>query len=181
MGRRVRIQGHLGRHALPLHRLAQKRFGRVGIPFSAQEEVHCLARFIDRSVQVDPFAAHLDVGLIHPPGAAYRASIPPPPLLEFRRVMLYPAQNGRLCQTDAAFAHHADQIPVAQLETQVPPYAQHDNLLVEMATGEQLVDRNKSGHSPSSPIPKSLHQSPLDLFDTARGGVLMGWPQVGTE
>jgi hypothetical protein len=66
-----------------------------------------------------------------------------------------------VCQTDAAFAHHADQIPVAQFETQVPPYAQHDNLLVEMATGEQLFDRNKSGHSPIFAHPEKFAPEPL--------------------
>ena len=50
--------------------------------------VHCLARFIDARYKY-PFAAHLDVGLIPSPGAAHRAGIPLPPLLEFRRVMLH--------------------------------------------------------------------------------------------
>jgi hypothetical protein len=41
--------------------------------------------------------------------------------------------------TNAAFAHHAHQIPVAQLETQVPPNAQYHNLGIEMASGEQFI------------------------------------------
>jgi hypothetical protein len=62
--------------------------------------------------------------------------------------MLHPSQNRRVRQPDAALTPHADYIPVAQLETQVPPNAQHHNLRIEMAIGEQLFDRNRSGHSP---------------------------------
>jgi hypothetical protein len=54
--------------------------------------------------------------------------------------MLHPSQNRRVGQAYAALTHHADQIPVAQLETQVPPNAQHDNLLIEMVAGEQLLN-----------------------------------------
>ena len=41
-------------------------------------------------------------------------------LLEFGRVMLDPPQNRSMRQYDASFAHHGHQIPVAQLETQIP-------------------------------------------------------------
>ena len=102
--------------------------------------------FVDGSIQVDRFAAYLDVGLIHPPGAAHPPGVPLPPLLEFRRVMLHPSHNRRVGHPNATFAHHADQIPVAQLETQIPPNTQHHNLGIEMATREQFISWNKSGH-----------------------------------
>ncbi|MFN7544868.1 MAG: hypothetical protein ACK5TN_18965, partial [Acidobacteriota bacterium] len=47
-----------------------------------------------------------------------------------------------------------------QFETQVPPNAQHHNLLVEMATGEQLFDRNESGHSSIFAHPEKFAPEP---------------------
>jgi hypothetical protein len=62
--------------------------------------------------------------------------------------MLHPSQNRCVRQAYAALAHHADQIPVTQLETQVPANAQHHNLPIEMATGEQFFNWNKPRHHP---------------------------------
>ncbi len=153
----------------------------IPLPLSAQKEVHCLSRFVYGSVQINPFAAHLDVGLIHPPRAAHRADVLLPPLPEFRRVMLHPSQNRRVRQADAALAHHADQIPIAQFETQVPPNAQHHNLGVQMAACKQLLDGNESGHSLIFAHPEKLAPEPFfvlgqaldigkDLRDAGGGG-----------
>jgi hypothetical protein len=62
--------------------------------------------------------------------------------------MLHPSQNRRVRQPDAALAHDAHYIPVAQLETQVPANAQHHNLRIEMAIGKQFFNWNKLRHHP---------------------------------
>src|SRR6266853_6004781 len=116
------------------------------ITLPAQIEVDRESLLVDGSIQVDPPAANLYICLIHPPGPADRPREPLPPLLKFRGVVLYPAQDRRVSQDDAPFGHHGHQIAIAELETQVPAHAQHHDLLIEMATLEQFLQRSKLLH-----------------------------------
>jgi hypothetical protein len=43
-------------------------------------------------------------------------------------------------QRQAAFGHHLHQVSQAQLEAKIPAHAQDDDLAVEVATLEQLLD-----------------------------------------
>jgi len=57
-----------------------------------------------------------------------------------------PTQDGRMCERNASIRHHDHQVSEAQFETCVPADAKNDDLSVEMPTGEQSLDRNKSTH-----------------------------------
>src|SRR4029077_603562 len=78
-------------------------------PF-AQEEIDGATLFVHGAVQVNPLAAHLEIRLIHSPRTAHRPRIMVPALLKVRHVALYPTQDGRVGQHDAAFRHHLDQV-----------------------------------------------------------------------
>jgi hypothetical protein len=58
--------------------------------------------------------------------------------------MLHPPQDRRVGQLDVPLGHHGHQIARTEFETQVPAHAQHYDLLVEMATLEQFLQRSKS-------------------------------------
>jgi hypothetical protein len=58
--------------------------------------------------------------------------------------MLDPSENRRVRHNNAAFAHHGHQIAVAQLVAEIPTNAQHHDLLVEVPTFEQILDRSES-------------------------------------
>ena len=60
--------------------------------------------------------------------------------------MLYPTQDRRVCQINAAFGHHSDQITIAELVAEVPANVQDHDLLAEVATFEQLFDRYELRH-----------------------------------
>jgi hypothetical protein len=75
-------------------------------------------------------AAHISGAVIALPIIALR--------LNFRHITLDPPQDGRVDQGDAPFGHHLDQITGTQLEAQVPPHAQDDDLLVEMPAFEKF-------------------------------------------
>ena len=64
-----------------------------------------------------PFAFHPNVSLVHPPRATHGSREPVPAFLEFRTVLLHPAQNSRVRQIDAALAHHRHKVAIAQFET----------------------------------------------------------------
>src|SRR4029453_5767793 len=63
-----------------------------------------------------------------------------------RRIVLHPPQNRGVCQADATLAHHHDQIAIAQLETQIPTHAQHDDLPVKVPTAEKLLNWYERWH-----------------------------------
>src|ERR1017187_3240633 len=71
--------------------------------------------------------------------------------------MLHPPQNGRVCQIDAALAHHRHQVAIAQLETEIPANAQDHDLLVEVPTFKELFDRHESRH-------RSIISEPVSRF-----------------
>jgi hypothetical protein len=60
--------------------------------------------------------------------------------------MLYPTQDRRVCQINAAFGHHSDQITIAELVAELPANVQDHDLLAEVATFEQLFDRYELRH-----------------------------------
>ena len=51
-----------------------------------------------------------------------------------------------MCQINAAFGHHSDQISIAELVAEVPANVQYHDLVVEVATFEQLFDRYELRH-----------------------------------
>jgi len=85
-----------------------------------------------------------------------------PALRELRSVVLHPAQNCGVCKTNTSFAHHGGQIAIAQLEIQIPPDAQDDDLLIKVPTAEQFLHRYELGASvPSSPTRSSFAPEPF--------------------
>ena len=50
--------------------------------------------------------------------------------------MQYPAQEGRVADSDATADHHADQIAIEELGLQVPAQAQNDQLILKPAAEE---------------------------------------------
>jgi hypothetical protein len=56
---RVGVQGDLRGYASVLHRAAEIGFGSVYVPVPAEEQIHGLACFVDRAVQVLPVSVNL--------------------------------------------------------------------------------------------------------------------------
>src|SRR3984893_11134452 len=135
-----------GSRSLALHGLAKERLGRDDIALSAQPEVYSSARAVDRPVQVHPFAADLDVGLIDTPRRPGRPGETVPAAFELWSIMLHPAHDGGVGQRQVAFRHHLHQVAVAELETQIPSHAQDDYLPVKVAALEQIIQTQEPGH-----------------------------------
>ena len=112
----------------------------------SQIEVYRFASFVDRPVQVHPATLHLDIGFVATPGTTHGPGVALPALLQLRSIVLHPPQNGGMGQPDTPLTHHADQITIAQLETQIPTDAQNDNLPVKVPPPEQLLNRYETWH-----------------------------------
>ena len=100
--------------------LLEERLGRGYIARPAEPEVDRLSTLVYRSIEVGPVAAHLDIGLIDPPGATSRPAKTIPAFDELRCVPLHPTQDGGMSKVQSALRHHLDQIAEAELVAQVP-------------------------------------------------------------
>lgn len=52
--------------------------------------------------------------------------------------MLYPAQDCRVSDRQASLGHHLGEVAVGELIAQILPYAQNDDLLLEVSAFEQV-------------------------------------------
>src|SRR5215472_11797520 len=127
---------------------------------------------INRPVQIRPFATDLHVGFVHTPRCSGRPREAVPAALELRRIMMYPAHDSRVGHRQATLSHHLHQISEAELVAQIPPHAQHDDLAIEVAAFEQLLQTQKPGHRaalnptrrPEDRRAGKLHQSRRDYL-----------------
>jgi hypothetical protein len=46
----------------------EEAYGGCSIPIFTQQEIDCLALFIDRAVEIAPLTLHFDIGFIDSPG-----------------------------------------------------------------------------------------------------------------
>ena len=67
-------------------------------------------------------------------------------LMGGQHVPLHPSQDGRMSQHGAPLGHHLDQVAGAEFKGQVPPHAQHDDLLVKMPPLEEILCRGRFRH-----------------------------------
>ena len=70
--------------------------------------------FVDRPVEIAPFAANFDVGLIDADRAAMRPSKTPQSFLDQRRIGQDLAVDRAVIDLEAAFQEHAFEIVIAQ-------------------------------------------------------------------
>src|SRR5208337_1741622 len=159
----VAVQRDHPRGSMLCCRMEKEPLGGGHITPFAQEKINGLTLFIDRAIQVNPFALYLDVGFIHSPGVAHNPRVLVPALFKVRHVALHASQDGRVSQNDSALGHHLDQVPGAEFERQVPPDAKDDNSLVKMPTLEEILRRGRFCHSSRYRRKlslSSLHQNP---------------------
>src|SRR5208282_4016566 len=94
------------------------------------------------------------------PGSASSACEAVPTLFEFRNIALDPAHYRRMGQRNPAFDHHFHEIAKAELEPEIPPDAEDDDLEVEMAALEKILNVQHSGSRP----PKGCSHQICRLF-----------------
>src|ERR1700720_4552943 len=64
--------------------------------------------------------------------------------------MVHPAHDGGVRHRQAALAHHLRQVPETELEAQVPPHAQDDELTIKVSALEQLIQTQEPSHRNTS-------------------------------
>ena len=126
--------------ALALERPSEERLGGGDVPLGAKQEIDGVSLFVDSAVKIRPAASDFDVGLIDAPGPPSWASEAVPALLELRHIALDPAHDRRMRQGEPAFGHHLGEISKAELVSQIPAHAEHDDLPVEMAAFEKIIN-----------------------------------------
>jgi len=152
--------------ALALERPSEERLGGGDVPLGAKQEIDGVSLFVDSAVKIRPAASDFDVGLIDAPGPPSWASEAVPALLELRHIALDPAHDRRMRQGEPAFGHHLGEISKAELVSQIPAHAEHDDLLVKVPALEEssiFVCARQLCRSTDLPTtmlcPSSSHQS----------------------
>jgi hypothetical protein len=76
--------------------------------------------------------------------------------------VLDPAHDRRVSQRHTAFRHHFHEVSVTELVSQIPAYAENDDVPIEMPAFEKIVDAQhpRSPLAPPTPIPATMPRSP---------------------
>jgi len=120
-------------------RPSEERLGGGNVPLGAKQEIDGVSLFVDSAVKIRPAASDFDVGLIDAPGPSSWASEAVPALLELRHIARDPAHDRRMRHGEPAFGHHLGEISKAELVSQTPAHAEHDDLLVKLPALEESV------------------------------------------
>ena len=134
-----------GQSALDFERPPEKGLRRGDIPVRPQQEIDRLSVAIDSAIEIGPATFDLDVSFVDPPGTANFAGKAVPSLFELGNIALKPTHNRGVRQSDASFSHHLDQIPEAQLKSEIPPNTDNNDLLIKMTALEEIVDAQHAG------------------------------------
>jgi hypothetical protein len=89
------------------------------------------------SVQVLPLGADLHIRLVEAEGGAAHLQIRTHPLINLRRVTLYPPPHYRVIHRVSAFAHHLLEIAIGETVVAVPTDAQKNDRRLEMTPLER--------------------------------------------
>jgi hypothetical protein len=163
--------------ALALERPSEERLGGGDVPLGAKQEIDGVSLFVDSAVKIRPAASDFDVGLIDAPGPPSWASEAVPALLELRHIAPDPAHDRRMRQGEPAFGHHLGEISKAELVSQIPAHAEHDDLLVKvpaLVVSGQAVSGGGELWSPywTGPAPMTLVTlSTTDVHDLGGGSL----------
>ena len=133
-----------------MKRSTEKCFGRRDVPLGAQEEIDSLALFVDRAIEVGPTAFDLNIGLVDLPGDACLVGETIPSPFEFRHIAPDPAHDRRMRQRNASLGHHLHEISQAELEPEIPAHAENNDLSVEMAAFEKIINAQHPGPRPQT-------------------------------
>src|SRR5260370_5161845 len=151
---------------------SEERPGGCDVPLGAQQKIDSLSLFVDRTIEIAPATFDFDGGFVDAPRLSSRASEAVPTPFEFRRVALDPAHDRGVRQGEPAFGHHLHEITKAEFVPQIPAHTKDDDLPVEMAAFEKIINVQHAGPvssranlPPNMQRPRPLHQSPPQLAE----------------
>ena len=99
----------------------EKVFSGSRVPLRREPEVDRGTGGIDGSVQIGPDTRHRNVCFVHPPRAVGGFQIPTASFIEFRRISLHPAPNGRVVRWQTAFGQKFLDVAIGEGIAQIPP------------------------------------------------------------
>src|SRR5690242_3555861 len=133
----------------------EEALGCLCIACRTQEKLEGGSLGVHRSLQIHPGSFDFDVGLIDAPGISrgfQRGSTAP---VQFWGIVLDPAVDGGVINTQTPLQHHFLEVAVAERITSVPAYAQQDDVCLEMTPLEGVQRIHEQGSSPSCEYPRA--------------------------
>ena len=99
------------RPAMTIQRPAKEALGRWQVTAFAEEKLDRIADAVDSAVEIHPFAADLDVCLVHMPLASNAPLTTVKALQQLEGEVDDPSMDGGVIDTHTAFGHHLFQVP----------------------------------------------------------------------
>ena len=82
--------------------------------------------------------------------------------------MVHPAHNRGVDHRQAAFGHHPYKVTIAQFEAQIPPYAQNNDVPIEVTTLEQFIQTQKPRRPDAFSPPKTAKMGGPDNLNQSQ-------------
>jgi hypothetical protein len=87
-------------------RFREKALRRLGITRGAQQELQGVPLRVHSTGEIHPDPFDLDIRFLDAPGVGRLFEMRSATLLQLRRVLLHPAENGGMIESDASLLHH---------------------------------------------------------------------------
>src|SRR5574337_685898 len=110
---------------------AEERFSRSNTSCAIQLKLQGVALALYGSIGIHPFAAHLYMSLIRPPGVAQWPLVVSSGLLDFLGIPACPPQDCLTRDKQAPFTHNFPRIATTQCEAEVSTQTKGDGLVLE--------------------------------------------------
>ena len=149
-------------------RPSEERLGRGDVSLGAKQNIDGLSLFVDGTIEIGPATLDFDVGFVDALRLAHRASKAVPALFEFRGIALDPPHDRRVRQRKPTLGHHLDEITKTEFVPQIPAHAEHDDLPVEMAAFEKIINVQHAWPSPANLSPNMRHSLGLIVAASRR-------------
>jgi len=152
---------HAGSSPGSIQRQLQEVLGCHQVPVGRQHKIDRVPDRIDGAIQVHPVSRYANIGLVDSPGSIRMTPLPPRPLVQDRRITLYPTPNRDVINRKTALHHHFFQVAIAQRVAQIPADAQNDDHVLEVPPSEQR--RSLLPHGITVPKPSAaVATDPVD-------------------
>ena len=160
---------------------SEEHLGRGDVSLGAKQNIDGLSLFVDSTIEIGPATLDFDVGFVDAPGLAHRASKAVPALFEFRRKRWIHRMIVVCASESPRSAIISTRSRKLSLYRKIPAHAEHDDLPVEMAAFEKIVNVNMLGHVHRGLIYRRICATPtlrtrtrhLDVFTRAPVGLVL--------
>jgi hypothetical protein len=120
-------------------RFREEALSRLSISCGAEQKFQRVSPRIYGAIEVHPHLLHFHIRFINAPRVARSFEVRAASSFQFRCVLLNPAVDRRMIDVQATLPHHFLEVSITQRIAQIPPYAQENDVCLEMTPFERIL------------------------------------------